>query len=113
MIIERIARYADLDTRRALGIFERLPRAEFVLRPEIWRYWPTHQRAIYFNPCPENNDYEFEVHTGLVFADEFWTYTPNAQVRTTFKRKGRYVYQEHSPREGTHFDFACRPEFMS
>jgi hypothetical protein len=116
MILERIARYADIDTRRALGIYTALPKTDFIPRPipsQSWRYWPEKRKAIFFNARPENNEYEFEIHTGLVYTGEFWTYTQDAQVRSMMKIRNRYIYNEHSGvSTGLRFQFGCQPDFV-
>ena len=114
-ILQRVAKYADLDTRRALGVFGRLPaRPEIPFRTqaEIWNYWPGQKKALFF--CPDPKGYEFEVHEGLVYDDELWSYTENSSVRALWKtRKGRYAYAENGPKPlGIRFSFAQNPQFI-
>jgi hypothetical protein len=115
MIRERVAKYADIDTRRALGIFGRLPVTNFVPHPlpiESWRYWPATRTAIFFNADPEN--FEFEVHKGLVFDGEYWSYEERSRVSTTRKRGQRYLFSEYEPQLiALNFSFAENPQFIT
>lgn len=115
MLRERVAKYADLDTRRALGVFGRLPVTNFVPRPlpvESWRYWPATRTAVFFNADPAH--YEFEVHKGLVFDGENWSYENDSRVSATWKQRNRYAFSEYGPRSGiTHFSFAENPQFIT
>jgi hypothetical protein len=114
MLRERVAKYADIETRRALGVFDRLPVINFVPRPlpvESWRYWPATRTAIFFHADP--NHYEFEVHEGLVFDGEHWTFAEGARVRSTRRRgNGTYSHIDVPPLQGTRFLFAQNPEFI-
>jgi len=112
-IVERVALYADIDTRRALGVYRKLPKVSIERGPTvIWRYWPEHKKAIFFTAEPLN--YEFEVHEGLVFDGEYWTYTENSCVRSTTKNKyGRYYHFEYKPKSiFFRFGFGINPEFI-
>jgi hypothetical protein len=111
-VLERIALYADIDTRRALGMYNKLQVPNLILGPScIWRYYPAQHKAIYFNAHPE--DYEFEIHEGLVFDGELWSYTEESQVRSTWTRGGDYVHTESGPKpHGLGFGFAQNPEFI-
>jgi hypothetical protein len=123
-ILERITLYADIDTRRALGIYKRLPPTDFnprPLPPVSWRYWPNEQKSIYFCTYPEN--YELEVHHGITFEDDDmymhgrkWTYLPGGRVWAAFYRKGKYYIKnsEVAPLpEGYGFSWGELPEFIS
>ena len=98
IVIERVARHADIDTRRALGIYRRLPPTDFnprPLPPVSWRYWPDKRKAIYFCMYPE--DYEIEVHYEITFQESDvyiherkWFYLPGGRVWAAFYRRGKY-----------------------
>jgi hypothetical protein len=124
-IVQRIADYADIDTRRALGVFRRLPKSDLNPHPVghcSWRYWPRERKAIYFDANPYN--YEFEVHTGLspVYDDdgaiEGWQYSEHSGLTSVWKNK-RDDYVVHfgptycDPTDGWYpvFQFAAMPEF--
>jgi hypothetical protein len=114
-ILERIALYADIDTRRALGMYNKIKIPCLNLGPScIWRYYPAQHKAIYFNAHPE--EYEFEIHEGLVFDGELWSYTEESQVRSTWLttiKGGDYVHTERGPiPPGLGFGFAQIPEFI-
>ena len=114
-ILERIALHADIDTRRALGIYNKIRIPLLSLGSSCtWRYYPTQHKAIYFNADPE--DYEFEIHEGLIFDGELWSYTEESQVRSTWlttTNGGDYVYTESGSQPlGIRFSFAQIPEFI-
>ena len=112
-ILERIALHADIDTRRALGIYNKIRIPLLSLGPSCtWRYYPEQHKAIYFNADPE--DYEFEIHEGLVFDGDRWSYTEESQVRAVWRTQaGDYVYTEDGPKpHAIRFSFAQIPEFI-
>jgi len=112
-ILERIALHADIDTRRALGMYNKIRIPLLSLGPScIWRYYPEQHKAIYFNSDPE--DYEFEFHEGLVFDGELWSYTDQSDVRSVWRtRAGDYEHTENKPKpNGIRFSFAQIPEFI-
>jgi hypothetical protein len=114
-ILERIALYADIDTRRALGIYNKIKVPCLHIGPScIWRYYPAQHKAIYFDADPEN--YEFEIHEGIVFDGELWSYTEESQVRSTWlTKRGEYdyVHTERGPIPlDIRFSFAQIPEFI-
>lgn len=112
-LIERIALYADIDTRRALGIYGRvvIPPLDFQAK-NVWRYWPAQKKAIFF--CADPRDYEFEVHNGLVFQYGHWFYEEGSCVRSVWKtRRGKYTSRRTEPRVfDISFSFAEKPQFM-
>lgn len=120
-IIDKIANYADIDTRRALGVYGRLPKSTFNPRPihhVSWRYWPDTGVAIYFSAKP-NRDYEFEVHTHLNYdADsDTWNYVPGARVTSVRanRLRSRFTFSEFFPAwsaDINRFSFATNPEFI-
>ena len=67
-VIERTARYADIDTRRALGVLpRRLPKSDFVprpIKPTTWRYFPVSRKLMYVN-----FDESYDVYTWDVYDD--------------------------------------------
>lgn len=87
-----ILRYADIDTRRALGIYGRLSPSEFIFRPvppTSFRYWPQKRMVMYTNFNPDN--YEFVVYRDIFLMDgDLWS---PCQVAETWKnREGDYVF---------------------
>jgi len=111
-ILERIALHADIDTRRALGIYNKIKGPSLRLGPScIWRYDPQLRKALYFYARPD--DYQFEVHEGLEFDGEYWSYAEDGRIRTTWKtRTAEYVYTDTPVLLGTRFLFGQNPEFI-
>lgn len=75
-LLEAIGSFADLDTRRHLGLAPRpLGPSQFVPRPippVTWRYWPKSMRLVYLSFGPEDG-FHYEVYTGLIrIGGEFW-----------------------------------------
>jgi len=109
---EHVAQYADLDARRALGVFGCAPRIDIVRGPpEIWRYWVAHRRALYFNPSWD--EYSFEIHDRIMYDGEHWTYMDGARVRNVWSnRTGKYRYADYRPLPHIQFLFGQHPEFI-
>jgi len=114
-LCDRVAKYADIDTRRALGVYGSVVIPPLRLQPPtLWRYWPAQKKAIFF--CADPKNYEFEVHEGLIFDGEHWTYDEeHSMVRAMWKNKrGQYVFTENGPQPlGIRFSFGENPRFIS
>jgi hypothetical protein len=114
-LLHHVAKYADIDTRRALGVYGSVVIPPLRLQPPtLWRYWPAQKKAIFFRADPKN--YEFEVHEGLIFDGEHWTYDEeHSMVRAMWKNKrGQYVFTENGLQPlGIRFSFAENPLFIS
>lgn len=87
-----ILRYADIDTRRTLGVYGRLPIQSFVFRPIppiSFRYWPEKRIVIYTNFHPDS--YEFIVYRDIFLMEgDLWS---PCQVSETWKNdRGDYVF---------------------
>lgn len=108
-VIDRVALYADIDTRRALGVYKKVKVPTIKLQPPVlWRYWPAQQKAIYF--CAYPWDYEFEVHQGLIHDGQNWSYTEDSSVRSRLKNK---YHEQNGLDPEIKFSFACEPTFCS
>ena len=106
---ELILRYADIDTRRALGVYGRLPRSDFVPRPIppiSFRYWPEKKTVVY---TEFGEFYEFTVYRDISRLDEGWS---PCEISSTWRdRRGEYVYSftfADMP-----FHFAGTPEILT
>jgi hypothetical protein len=112
-IKDHVAQFADVDTRRALGVFGRVSIPDLKLQPPtLWRYWPAQKKAIFFCADP----YEFEVHTGLVFDGNLWIYEEGARISAVWrKRSGKYVFSEHNTYHPLDhgFSFGENPQFIT
>lgn len=124
-IIQHIADHADIDTRRALGVFRRLPKSDLNPHPvgsSSWKYWPRERKAIYFDASPKN--YMFEVHNEInpVYNEDDgtfngWQYNGESTVSCIWRNKrGDYVLRDGPPYTWTDdwfpvFQFAAMPDF--
>ena len=90
--MEHVLRYADIDTRRALGVYRRLPIVPFTFRPIppiAFRYWPEKQTVMYTNFYPD--EYEFTVYRGITHTDDdMWS--PCEIDRTRKNSRGDYIF---------------------
>jgi hypothetical protein len=119
-IVKNIAKYADIDTRRALGVFSRLPKSDLKIGPpRVLRYWPLEKRAIVYNFLDGN--FEFEVHQGLLFEYDQdymnnirWFYTDEGSISTVWQnRHGKYDIVCRNTIQNYSFDFGGPVEFLS
>lgn len=89
--------HADIDTRRALGVYGRLPKSSFVPRPIpslTFRYWPEKNIVIYIDFDPTS--YEFTVYREITRYGHVWT---AGETMSTWKSNmGEYS-----------FKYACTP----
>lgn len=90
-IFRRIAHHADLDVRRALGVFDRVRIPEGfhgrTMSPTSLRWFPRKRTIMYTDFRPSR--YEFSVYTNVDIRDEIiYSYTHSK----TYEQNGGYVY---------------------
>ena len=114
-LIERIASFADIDVRRALGIPPRkLPKSDFVpcpIAPTTWRYFSALKKLIYINFDESYDVYTWEVYDDIVPEDDAWRQGPTGTHRGVWHGLDDYMYFDnpsfHSP-----IHFAGFPEII-
>jgi hypothetical protein len=120
-LTERVARFADIDTRRALGIRPgRLPRSTFVpwpIAPTTFRYFPATRKLLYINFDESYDVYNWEVYDnmGRVDDDEWgpvWTQITPGRHRGVWRGLDDFVYFDE-PSWHCRLHFAGRPEIIS
>ena len=117
-LIERVARFADIDTRRALGFKPRkLPRSDFVPRPiepTTFRYFSALKKLLYVNFDESYDVFCWEVYEDIapVPGGEAWFHGPNGSHRGVWRGLDRFM--EFDQTEGHFpFHFAGAPELIS
>ena len=117
-LIEHIARFADIDSRRAMGFLpRRLPRSDFVPRPiepTTFRYFAAHKKLLYINFDESYDVFMWEVYEDItpVAGGEAWIHGPNGSHRGVWRGLDRFM--EFDKTEGHFpFHFAGAPEIMS
>ena len=100
-LIERVAHFADIDSRRALGFKPRkLPRSDFVPRPiepTTFRYFAALKKLLYINFDESYDVFTWEVYTnvGRVDDDEWgpvWTQETTGRHRGVWRGLDDFVY---------------------
>ena len=75
-LIERIASFADFDTRRAIGVPPRkLPKSDFVprpIKPTTFRYFPELKKLLYINFDESYDNYQWEVYENIEPVGNIW-----------------------------------------
>ena len=114
-VMSRVASFADIDTRRALGVYGRLPRSGFVPRPiepTTWRYFPALKKLLYINFDESYDVYTWELYDDIepVAGGEAWFHGPNGTHRGVWRGLDDFMYFD-KPGECWRFHFAGVPEF--
>jgi hypothetical protein len=119
-LIERIARHADIDTRRALGVPPgRLPKCDFVPRPvepTTWRYFPAIKKLIYINFDESYDVFCWEVYDNIAPVDDnewghAWSQVPPGRHRGVWRGLDDFMCFDKPSFLGS-FHFAGRPEII-
>jgi hypothetical protein len=116
-LIELIAHFADIDSRRALGFKPRkLPRSDFVPRPiepTTFRYFAALKKLLYINFDESYDVFCWEVYEdiGPVAGGEAWFHGPNGSHRGVWRGLDRFMEFD---KNGGHFEFhfAGAPEII-
>ena len=105
-IIERIASFADIDARRALGVLpHRLPRSDFVPRPiepTTFRYFAPLKKLLYINFDESYDVFTWEVYDDIEPEGDVWFHGPNASHRGVWRGLDRFMEFD---KKGGHFEF--------
>ena len=114
-LIERIASFADIDARRALGIPPgRLPKSDFVPRPlppTTFRYFAALKKLLYINFDESYDVFMWEVYDDIEPEGDVWFHGPNASHRGVWRGRGRFM--EFDKNGGNfEFHFAGQPEII-
>ena len=116
-LVERVARFADIDARRALGVPPgRLPKSDFVpwpIAPTTFRYFPALRKLLYINFDESYDVYTWEVYEDIrpVADGEAWFHGPNGTHRGVWHGLDDYMYFDaRAPRCPIHF--AGQPEII-
>jgi hypothetical protein len=116
-LVERVARFADIDTRRALGVPPgRLPKMDFVPRPiapTTFRYFPALRKLLYINFDESYDVFCWEVYEDIrpVADGEAWFHGPNGSHRGVWRGLDDFVTFD---KNGGNFEFhfAGQPEII-
>jgi hypothetical protein len=115
-LIERVARFADIDTRLALGIPPgRLPKTDFNplrMMPTTFRYFPALKKIIYINFDESYDVYCWEVFEDIEPLGDVWIQGPNGRNRGVWRGLDDFMYFD-KPGSTFEFYFAGRPEIVS
>jgi len=114
-LIERIASFADIDTRRALGVPPgRLPKSDFVpwpIAPTTFRYFPALRKLLYINFDESYDVYTWEVYVDIEPYGDGWIQGRHGTHRGVWHGLDDYMYFDaRAPRCPIHF--AGQPEII-
>ena len=117
-LVEHIAHFADIDSRRALGFSPRkLPRSDFVPRPvspTTLRYFAALKKLMYINFDESYDVFMWEVYEDIepVAGGEAWIHGPSGSHRGVWRGLDRFM--EFDKTEGHFpFHFAGAPEIIA
>jgi len=116
-LIERVASFADIDARRALGFLpRRLQRSDFVPRPiepTTWRYFVALKKLLYINFDESYDVYCWEIYDDIApdAGGEGWIHGANGAHRGVWRGIDDFVTFDNN---GGHFPFhfAGAPEII-
>jgi hypothetical protein len=119
-LIERIASFADIDTRRALGIPpRRLPKSDFVpwpIAPTTFRYFPALKKLLSINFDESYDVYSWEVYENIVPVNDnergpVWSQVSPGRHRGVWRGLDDFMYYDN-PTFKLPFQFAGQPEII-
>lgn len=120
-LIERVASFADFDTRRALGITPRkLPRSDFVprpIKPTTFRYFSAIKKLVYINFAESYDVYAWEAYDNVERMDDdewggVWSQGPGGRHRGVWRGLDDFMYFD-TPALSCPIHFAGVPEIIS
>lgn len=113
-LIERIASFADIDTRRTMGFKPRkLKRSEFVPRPiepTTFRYFPQLKKLVYINFDESYDTYTWEVYEDIEQDETSWVHT--GTHRGVWRGLDDFMYFD-KPGSYFRFQFAGVPDTIT
>ena len=121
-LIERVASFADFDSRRALGVLpRRLPRSDFVPRPiepTTFRYFAATRKLLYLNFDESYDVFTWEVYDNMVPMEDdddwgpLWAQEISGRHRGVWRGLDDFMYFD-KPSFLYRFHFAGVPEIIS
>jgi hypothetical protein len=114
-LIRRVAHFADIDARRALGFKpRRLPKSDFVPRPiapTTWRYFTALKKLLYINFDESYDLFMWEVFEDIKPEGDVWFQGRHGMHRGVWRGPDDFVYFDtRAPRCPMHF--AGQPEII-
>lgn len=120
-LVERVARFADIDARRALGAPpRRLPKSDFVPRPiepTTLRYFSALKKILYINFDESYDVYTWEVYTNMAPMEDdadwgpLWTQETTGSHRGVWRGLDDFIYFDN-PSCHYRFHLAGRPDII-
>jgi len=112
-VLARIVSFADIDTRRALGVYGRLHRSDFVPRPiepTTFRYFPALKKLLYVNFDESYDVFTWELFEEMEPDGDAWIQARNGRHRGVWRGFDDFVYFDNT---SCHFPFrfAGVPDF--
>ena len=115
-LVERVARFADIDTRRALGIPPgRLAKSSLVPRPiepTTFRYFAALKKLLYINFDESYDVFTWEVYEEIETEGDAWVCARHGRHRGVWRGLDDFVYFDTRP-PPCPFHFAGQPEIIS
>lgn len=113
-ITRRIASFADIDTRRAMGIYNRLPKSNLVpypIPPTTFRYFAAEKKIVYLNFDESYDVWCWEVYTDIESGgpDNKWIQGENGTHRAVWNGLNDFVLVD-KPSPLASFYFAGIPD---
>jgi len=106
-LIPRIASFADIDTRRAMGIYNRLPKSNLVphpIPPTTFRYFAAEKKLLYVNFDESYDVYTWEVYTDIEPDGDAWVQGRHGKHRGVWHGLDDFMYFDaRAPRCPIHF----------
>lgn len=112
-VMSRIASFADIDTRRALGVYKRLPKSHFVPRPiepTTFRYFHALKKLLYVNFDESYDVFTWELFEEIEPDGDAWFCARHGGHRGVWRGLDDFMYFDARP-PWCPIHFAGVPEF--
>jgi hypothetical protein len=113
----RIIDFCDIDARRAVGVYGKLPKSNFCPRPippTTFRWYPLENRLLYINFDPSEDLYTWDVCRGIAHDEQTdeWYYHPGggSEWWLGIDKYGKHIVPPITV--GCRFMFAGIPEII-